>query len=105
MDDVLKRLENVLNDEDGFFIKVRNLDGVDDEKFKRVLDALKQVELFYMKEELVPKYLFYLTSALVSSLWGMIDSYNQPMREKIFVAIDKLDDALNKCFRSERFSL
>ncbi|MDB4921157.1 hypothetical protein [Mucilaginibacter sp.] len=101
MDIVIKNLEDVLNDEDGFFMKIRNLGGVDNEKLNDVLIALKEVELFYSDKDLVPKYLFFLTSAMESVLWGMIDSYKEPVREQISVSIDKISTALNRCFSTD----
>jgi hypothetical protein len=100
---VLKNLADVLDDEDGFFMKVRNLDGVDNEKLNDVLGALKEIELFYFDRDLVPKYLFFLTSAMEPVLWGMVDSYKEPVREQIFGSIDKISTALNRCFSTDRY--
>ena len=43
MDAVIKKLEDILDDENGFFMKIRFLEGCDQEKLNDVLKALKDV--------------------------------------------------------------
>jgi hypothetical protein len=99
MDIVIKKLEDVLDDEDGFFMKIRNLKGVDTEKLDDVLIALKEIELFYKETSLIPKYLFFLIIDMEPVLWGMIDSYDEPIKQQIFASIDKISIALSSCFK------
>lgn len=101
MDSVLKKLEEVLNDEDGFFMKVRNLEGCDDAKLNEVLLALKEIGLFYADKTFVPKYLYFLIIDMEPVLFGMIDSYNDEGNQQIFMAIDKISTALGKCFSTD----
>ena len=101
MDTVIKKLEDVLNDEDGFFMKVRNLEGCDDAKLNDVLVALKEIEQFYAGTAYVPKYLYFLIIDMEPVLFGMIDSYNDEGKQLIFASIDKINIALGKCFSTD----
>jgi hypothetical protein len=103
MDSVLIELEKILDDENNLFVKVRNLEGVDDEKLRDLLYVLKDVERFYANTDLVPKYLVHLILELEPSLLIMIDSYSEPERGKIFMAIDEINTALSRCFFPQQF--
>jgi hypothetical protein len=98
--DPLKNLENIIEAEDNFFIKVRSLEGVDSEKLNELLTAINQLELFYSDKDLVPKHLFSLTVDMIPILFGMAETYPEPARSEVYLAIDKIESALTSCFQS-----
>jgi len=98
MDAVINNLEKILDDENGFFIKIRFLDGCDQEKLNDILLALNEVKLFYAETEMIPKYLARLLMDFEPALWIMVDSYTGAKKDEILAAIVKLSTAIQDCF-------
>ena len=97
MGEVIAKLEYILSDEDGFFVKIRNLDGVDEKKLTEILSVLKETKEYYSDKAFVPKRLAFLLMDMEPILWGMLESYSNPVQDQILLAIDKISTAIRDC--------
>jgi hypothetical protein len=98
MDIVIDKLEKILDDENGFFVKIRNLEGIDEKKLNDVLLVLEEIKEFYANSDLVPKRLLLLVMDMEPILWGMVESYPDPIKQQIFLSIDKIRFSIQECF-------
>jgi hypothetical protein len=95
---VLKKLENIMEDENNFFVEVRFLEGCNKKKLNEVLEVLAEAKSFYANTDRIPKYFSALVMDMEPVLWCELAHYPETVQQDILLAIDKLSTAIQDCF-------